>query len=318
MCSFIFSPTRHVSDDGSIHTDCSFCPHGYYCPRSSNFLLITDDSQNNHGNNSVDNVTNKTITTPISTPMPCGSPTTYCPTNSTKPIQVQKGYYSIGGKGPNTRTDQIIAPAGYYAFEGQLFKCPPRTYGNTSGLSSMKCSGTCESGHYCPAGSTSSKEIPCGSYQYCPKGSSFPLFVRHGYYTTISNQMSSYNDISEFQEIKPFTHQSREKECEIGHFCHRAVRYQCFPGTYGNRVGERNMNCTGLCEAGYYCRSGSISARQSRCGNPSYYCPIGSKVPTAVNPGYYTVNDLMEPYDRKTEQHICPKGEFIYFILIPQ
>lgn len=220
---------------------------------------------------------------------------------------MKTGYYSIGGLGPSTRTDQLIASEGYFALEGQLFKCPPGTYGNTTGLSSIDCSGVCRPGYYCPAGSTSEEEIPCGSYQYCPKGSSFSRFVRHGYYTTISNQ--TFNDKSEYQEMKPLNRQSQEYECEMGHFCHRAVRYPCFPGTYGDRIGETKFNCTGLCEEGYYCRQGSTSARESRCGNPSFYCPTGSKKPVAVDPGYYTVNDLTEPYDRKTQQYICPKGE---------
>lgn len=247
----------------------------------------------------------------ISTPIPCGSPTKYCPQNSKVPIQVDDGYYSTGGLTPNTRTDQTIAPKGHYASSGEIFKCPAGTFGNVTGLSFNKnqlCSGKCHGGYYCPPGSKSDKEIPCGRYQFCPTGSAFPLFVRHGFYTTINQQNQS--DSFESQTfIKPLTHQEQEHECEKGYFCDKAVRYKCFAGTYGNRVRETSSNCTGLCEAGYYCRPGSTSSRQATCGNPFYYCPRGSKIPLVVQPGYYTLNDQDEQFDKKTKQLICPKGK---------
>lgn len=75
---------------------------------------------------------------------------------------------------------------------------------------------------------------------------------------------------------------------------------------------ETSPNCTGLCEAGYYCREGSTSPRKDKCGNPSYYCPTGSKLPIPVAKGFYTVSDTKEPFDRKTQQIQCPKGKFVW------
>ncbi len=71
------------------------------------------------------------------------------------PRDAKNGYYTIGGDA-NTRTDQIVAPKGYYALSGELFKSPAGTYGNVTGLASTKasssnryreqCSGKCLGG----------------------------------------------------------------------------------------------------------------------------------------------------------------------------
>ena len=328
-----------MSTDGSIHTNCTICPEGYYCPINSKRSDNDNDSFSHDSNTSYI----------ISTPLPCGSPSNYCPLNSTQPYPVKNGYYSHSDGGviddgstitnPNTHTHQTIAPKGYYTIRGELFKCPPGTFGNETGLemkkkdensSSIMCSGKCHGGYYCPAGSTSPKQVPCGRYQYCPKGSAFPLFVQPGFYTTISNSHYDENDdihnhihttrttnssnttqkseYELFQLMKPFTRQQRQYECTKGYFCTQAVRYPCFPGTYGNRNRETDSNCTGFCDAGYYCPWGSTSARQEPCGNPSYYCPTGSRFPIAIEPGFYSLSDNDEPFDRKTQQVICPKG----------
>ena len=287
---------RLVSNDGTIHTNCTMCPEGYYCPIS---LRDQEDSSL---------LTSTIISRP---PIPCGSASKYCPMNSTKPNSVDQGYYSIGagdGGCPMTRTNQRIAPEGYYANSGELFKCPPGTFGNETGLSTWECSGPCRGGFYCPAGSISEKEIPCGRYQYCPMSSGYPIFVQPGFYTTISTTIVTSSNQDEFEIIQPFTHQEHAYECEKGYFCHKSVRYKCFAGTFGNRVLETSSNCTRLCDAGYYCPLSSTSPREKVCGSASYYCPTGSKFPQIVEPGYFTTSDNDEPFDRKTKQMKCPKG----------
>ncbi len=286
-----------MSTDGSIYTgsNCSSCPEGYYCPN-----LKQSAFQNN-----IDDISSSKSIPRDHPPIPCGSPSKYCPPNSTNPTAVNNGYYSIGGFGPNTRTNQVIAQKGHYAFKGELFQCPPGTFGDVSGLHSEDCSGLCHGGYYCPAGSISGDEIGCGRYQYCPEGSASPLVVREGFYTTIAYNESDY----ELQSVKPL--KVEELECPKGHFCYKSVRYQCSAGTYGDKTRESSPNCTGFCEAGFYCRQGSTSSRESRCGNPSFYCPKGSKFPKVVEPGYYTLSDNDEPRDRKTQQLICPEGKFV-------
>lgn len=210
-----------VSTDGFIHNSCSSCPQGYYCQNLQQNSTSMKDLKS------------------VQPPIPCGSPSYYCPTNSTAPYYVDDGYYSIGGFGPITRTNQIIAPKGFYAINGEVFKCPPGTFGDKSGLMNEECSGLCYGGYYCPAGSVSGDEVPCGRYQYCPEGSAFPIFVRHGFYTTISNLTYDYGKETEglhYDDVKPLSHQMEAYECPYGHFCRNAVRFKCFSGTFGDKV----------------------------------------------------------------------------------
>lgn len=52
-------------------------------------------------------------------------------------------------------------------------------------MTSSLCSGKCEAGYYCPAGSTSSRQAVCGGAEYyCPAGSSAPQSVPSGAYST--------------------------------------------------------------------------------------------------------------------------------------
>ena len=77
------------------------------------------------------------------------------------------------------------APAGYFSPDGAtLSVCPGGTFGATAGLSSASCSGQCLPGYYCPPGSTSSTQLPCGGPTvYCPSGSAAPLACPNGSYT---------------------------------------------------------------------------------------------------------------------------------------
>lgn len=45
---------------------------------------------------------------------------------------------------------------------------------------------------------------------------------------------------------------------------------------------------TSLCDPGYFCPPGSISARAHACGSGEYFCPRGSGFPTPVDTGHYT------------------------------
>jgi hypothetical protein len=128
--------------------------------------------------------------TGMTEPLVCGNSTVFCREGSVDPKTVTQGFYSIGGSSNATRTEQTIAPNGYFSKEGLLFPCPKGHYGNTLGLFTDDCSGICEAGWYCPPASTSPRQIACGSESHiiCPLGSSRPQQVRDGYYTTIFNE----------------------------------------------------------------------------------------------------------------------------------
>ena len=46
---------------------------------------------------------------------------------------------------------------------------------------------------------------------------------------------------------------AEEHPCEVGHYSKEGIRYKCAGGTYGDKEMEVNSDCSGICEAGYYC-----------------------------------------------------------------
>ena len=85
----------------------------------------------------------------------CGGPKFYCPMGSIRPQAVFEGepnggsvsapnaFYTVGGKGPNTRISQIICPVGSFCIEGERFDCPAGTYGERKGENKPRCTGPC-------------------------------------------------------------------------------------------------------------------------------------------------------------------------------
>ena len=70
-------------------------------------------------------------------------PGEHCPAGAARPVLCPKGRY---------------CPDGYTASP-----CPAGRYGARMGLSSEACTGLCEAGYYCPAGSASRRQV-----SYCP------------------------------------------------------------------------------------------------------------------------------------------------------
>ena len=71
--------------------------------------------------------------------------------------------------------------------------------------------------------------------------------------------------------------------------------------------GDTNQSCTGQCDAGYSCPSGSTSARQRECGSLPFFCPPGSAAPTTVAAGWYTTPVTASPSHR-TGHALCEPG----------
>jgi hypothetical protein len=97
---------------------------------------------------------------------------------------VSDGYYSSEGSMYN-RSSQASCPPGYYCINGARIACPSGRYGQNSQSASPDCSGVCESGYYCPAGSISSTQFWCGSPAvYCPAGSGSSVSVAIGNFSS--------------------------------------------------------------------------------------------------------------------------------------
>ena len=79
---------------------------------------------------------------------------------------------------------------GSYCAGGENVPCPAGTYGIEPGLSDAACSGECDAGYFCAAGSTSPTAALCGQYvdppqaAYCPAGAGHPMPAPVGFATT--------------------------------------------------------------------------------------------------------------------------------------
>lgn len=96
-----------------------------------------------------------------------------CPMGSPKPIQATSGEYYI----PYNESDryasdiELIHPTftteclpGHYCINGVKLPCPVGRYGNSTFLSTEMCSGECNPGYFCPAGSVVPKICPVGYF----------------------------------------------------------------------------------------------------------------------------------------------------------
>ena len=107
-----------------------------------------------------------------------------------------------------------------------------------------------------------------------------------------------------------------ETACEKGYTCQDGVRSACPAGRYGNVEGISDPQCSGPCDAGFVCASGSSApnaddpdagALVSECGSPSVYCPSGSASPRLVSTGYFSTPDDAAGA-RRSGQAICVSG----------
>ena len=174
-------PARYYGNGKGLSTSsCSgLCKEGYYCPVGS-----VSARQHSCGSNRADQ---------------------YCPQGSAQPSVTAKGYYAVASddiyeedfqvsllepaaKAIGGYTSQEICPRGSYCQRGVAYLCPAGRYGNVKQQTNASCSGECAAGWYCPPGSISKVQIPCGKpHLYCPTGSPAPLKVEKGFYSVESD-----------------------------------------------------------------------------------------------------------------------------------
>eukprot|EP00752_Nemacystus_decipiens_P010517 g9365.t1 len=250
----------------------------------------------------------------------CGNAAAFCPEGSSAPTAVSEGFYTVqGGESDTdrhpwlgvaeTRTTQVQCEPGHYCVGGVRFPCPPGYFGNASGLSTPRCSGLCAAGYVCGAEATTPTEAECGGEGdlFCPEGSSSPTKVSNGYYThTFGAAVAvAYQAGSDTLDI---TTRTAESLCEPGFWCKGGFRYPCEAGSFGDAFGATDGNCSGACSGGFVCGSGSVSAEDRPCGDPSVFCPGGNWEPVEVSVGYYSVGGG-GPTTR-TGQELSPPGSY--------
>ena len=260
--------------DVDVRSESTICPIGYYCTGGVKRPCPAGSYGTSEG------LSSSTCTASCEAgyycpggdeKLECGSITKYCPAGSSAPSDVPEGYYSGPESAEETkRYQKVICPAGSYCSGGEKTLCPAGHFGETTGLSTADCSGSCPAGYYCPEGSVSGTTNKCGSVdKYCPAGSSAPSSVSEGYY---SGPEDADVDV-----------RSESTICPIGYYCTGGVKRPCPAGSYGTSEGLSSSTCTASCEAGYYCPGGD---EKLECGSVEKYCPAGSSAPSDVPDGY--------------------------------
>lgn len=208
---------------GMVESTCSGkCPPGFYCPIGS--------------------------TRP--TTYVCDDERFYCPEGSMRPIPVDEGYVALKDDSETLLelssgfVTQQKCPLGHFCIESMKTPCAGGTFGDTEGLLNSTCSGMCEPGYFCPAGSTNARAHRCGLNHVCPRGSAEPTQVSAGSFIIGEDDST---------QVYP---------CPLGSYCSQGQVFDCPRGRFGNETGLTSAQCSGPCQAGFYCPRGSKSATQ--------------------------------------------------------
>ena len=248
-------------------TDCVICGAGFYC----NSLAATSVTGLCYAGYSCP--AGSTAGNPVATICPAANS---CGLGSGSPTVCPDTYYQ----------DQIgqsvckTCPAGFYCDKG------------TTGVTTPTI---CPVGYICPAGTSSSSKIAC----------------EYGYFNPFLGQSScQICPTGQYCGSGPLT---AGTVCDIYSYCPEGTTFpepNCAPGTYTDQNGLQTMNQCKQCIIGSYCTNGIV---QGVC-NAGYYCASGSDTPTPdsytnagkAGPcpvGHYCLAGTLLPT-------ICPEGKF--------
>lgn len=148
--------------------------------------------------------------------------------------------------------------------------CPAGRYGSGPSNSSA-CSGPCAAGFWCPQGSTSPDQLPCGARSvYCPTNSSRPLAVSVGFYSASSADGTDAT-------------MTAQMPCARGSLCDGSgLARNCSAGTWQNQTGQES--CVACAAGRFSSRSGAVEC--TPCG-PGQSSSAGASLCTDCSPGRF-------------------------------
>ncbi|KAA8594284.1 hypothetical protein FQN60_005118, partial [Etheostoma spectabile] len=305
------SPTRGSSSGVSSPVP---CPAGYICPRES----------------------------PDSNPLPCPKGT-YSPSHSL----TTTGECLVCPAGQFCGSEGLVEPsgpcaAGFLCLMGATVSnpndnrtgslCPPGIFCQ-QGLRA----GDCWAGFYCDWGSSRADNALCPAGFFCPRGTPFPLPCPAGTFSSGTGNTHQDNCTTctpgYYCQVGGIV---QPPLCPVGYYCPPGLtlglEFPCPPGTVQSQLGASNpdaclpcpagMFCsqpglsqpTGLCEAGYYCPTGSTSpnsteyqgnSTRTRLCPSGHYCPSGTGYPLPCPTGSLSISQGLKGVD---ECPPCPHG----------
>ena len=167
--------------------------------------------------------------------------------------------------------------------------CLSGRYGSVLGLTTSTCSGVCKEGYYCLERSVSDSHQKCGGvHLYCPRGSSIPIQVSPGYYTTGGNSATQNIDDGKSSD---FSNHDKNHHGDNDEYTRTAQRL-CEPGRYcGPMNGLSDALPGGVrrdCPPGTYgSQSGLATVQCSGSCPKGHYCPLRTIKPTNCPAGRY-------------------------------
>ena len=251
-------------------------------------------------------------------------------------ITCEDGYYCDGTG--LTSGDRELCRIGHYCKGGQEYKCESTTFTDQRGLQSQSQCTDCPAGHTCING----KKTTCTAAHYCPAKVASGTLCPDGTYSDKTGLIHSsqctpcpvghkctngqrdtcdegtYNDEEGQSTCKscparfycPSAGMNFPLNCPVGKYCNSSVSIgtDCPTGRYGNATNLYRAEECIPCEAGYYCKGGTLLESRELC-NQGYYCPSGTQS-TNENPcpagrysSQYGLTDV-------SECSICPPGSY--------
>ena len=193
----------------------------------------------------------------------------YCEAGSTKTAKNCPAGTYMDERGATNVSDCKLCTAGFYCKD--------------TGLNTSQGNGKCGGGHFCLQGSVEFQPYSkvygslCPPGYYCPEGTTNPNPCPSGTYLPSEAQ----DDVADCLQ------------CSEGNFCREA--------------GKDSV--TGLCSAGFYCRSGA-NVSTPLDGLTGDICPVGAYCPSGSRLYKHCPNGTFMNHTGAAECYTCPKGYY--------
>ena len=303
-----FSNTTAVKPDNST---CLPCSEGFSCPLSANVAdQYMDCPKGFFCSSGNSNPTDPNNICPLGH---------YCPVQTATPFACPKGTYLdyTGAISPNLCK---LCPGGYYC----------DLEGTTSYLGNI-----CDAGYYCLSGAENSTQNICEAGYYCPQQSTIQIACQPGTYQDQEGQDNCLD--CGVGQYCPDVAMTKSLACPSGSYCDSTTTTlpkNCAAGTFNPNVNSTDVSAcqsctagsycqspglsspTNICDAGFYCETGSVSSTGSKTTNSitsidqesfccaGFYCPSNSSEPIACPPKTFSgvaKKDSCDP---------CPEGYY--------